>query len=53
MPCLRQEDEMEFLNVGGRSWEDLALSHELVHMGHNCNQLELEPEIHEAMINAI
>jgi aspartate/methionine/tyrosine aminotransferase len=44
---------MEFLNVGGRSWEELARSRELVHMGHNCNQLELDDAIHAAMIGAI
>ncbi len=44
---------MSFLNVGGESWEDLALDGGLVHMGHNCNHLELDPAIHEAMIRAI
>ncbi|MBH62123.1 MAG: hypothetical protein CL569_06675 [Alphaproteobacteria bacterium] len=44
---------MSFLNVGGESWEDLALDEGLVHMGHNCNHLELDPAIHEAMIQAI
>jgi len=44
---------MEFLNVGGKSWEELACSDHLVHMGHNCNQLELDPAIHAAMIGAI
>lgn len=44
---------MSFLNVGGESWEDLALDEGLVHMGHNCNHLELDPTIHEAMIRAI
>jgi len=44
---------MEFLNVGGRSWEELARSREVVHMGHNCNHLELHPAIHAAMIGAI
>jgi aspartate/methionine/tyrosine aminotransferase len=44
---------MEFLNVGGKSWEELACSDDLVHMGHNCNQLELDPAIHAAMIEAI
>lgn len=45
--------DLEFLNVGGKKWEDLALSRDVTHMGHNCNQLELAPEIHEAMIAAI
>ncbi len=45
--------ELEFLNVGGKKWEDLALSREVTHMGHNCNQLELAPEIHQAMVAAI
>jgi aspartate/methionine/tyrosine aminotransferase len=44
---------MEFLNVGGKSWEELACSSDLVHMGHNCNQLELDPAIHAAMVAAI
>ena len=44
---------MEFLNVGGRSWEDLALAKNLIHMGHNCNHLEIHEAIHEAMIKAI
>jgi len=44
---------MEFLNVGGKKWEDLALSDEVIHMGHNCNQLELDPTIHRAMVRAI
>lgn len=44
---------MEFLNVGGRSWEDLALSHDVLHMGHNCNHLEIDSAINEAMISAI
>ena len=44
---------MEFLNVGGKSWEELACSSDVVHLGHNCNQLELDPAIHGAMIAAI
>lgn len=44
---------MEFLNVGGKKWEDLALSNEVIHMGHNCNHLELDPAIHQAMVRAI
>lgn len=45
--------ELEFLNVGGKGWEELACSHDLIHMGHNCNQLDLDPAIHAAMIAAI
>src|SRR5215469_7368448 len=44
---------LEFLNVGGRSWEELALAKNLIHMGHNCNHLEIHPAIHRAMIKAI
>jgi aspartate aminotransferase len=44
---------LEFLNVGGRSWEELALAKNLIHMGHNCNHLEIHPAIHRAMIEAI
>lgn len=44
---------MGFLNVGGADWEHLATSRNRVHMGHNCNQLELDPSIHEAMIGAV
>jgi aspartate/methionine/tyrosine aminotransferase len=44
---------MDFLSVGGRSWEDLALSRDILHMGHNCNQLEIDPAINEAMISSI
>ena len=44
---------MSFLDVGGQKWEELAKSNEVVHMGHNCNHLELDPSIHEAMIAAI
>ena len=44
---------MEFLNVGGRSWEELALAKDLIHMGHNCNHLKIHDAIHEAMIKAI
>lgn len=44
---------MEFLNVGGRNWEELALAKDLVHMGHNCNQLDVHDSIHAAMIGAI
>jgi aspartate/methionine/tyrosine aminotransferase len=44
---------MGFLDVGRKKWEDLARDPNLIHMGHNCNQLELDPAIHEAMIRAI
>jgi aspartate/methionine/tyrosine aminotransferase len=44
---------LEFLNVGGRSWEELALAKDLIHMGHNCNHLKIHDAIHEAMIKAI
>ena len=44
---------MEFLNVGGKDWEELARSSEVVHLGHNCNQLELDPAIQGAKIAAI
>jgi aspartate/methionine/tyrosine aminotransferase len=44
---------MDFLNVGGRPWEELAVARDLVHMGHNCNHLEVDPAIKEAMIRAI
>src|SRR5690606_10386612 len=45
--------ELDYLNVGGQRWEDLAQSSAVVHMGHNCNQLELDPSIHAAMELAI
>ena len=44
---------MDFLDVGGRSWEELAQNRSVVHMGHNCNQLPLDPSIHAAMVAAI
>ena len=44
---------MEFLDVAGRTWEELALDGKLVHMGHNCNQLGIDPGIDEAMLEAI
>ena len=43
----------DYLNVGGRSWEELAQDSRVIHMGHNCNHLELDPSIHAAMISAI
>jgi aspartate/methionine/tyrosine aminotransferase len=43
----------DYLNVGGRSWEELAQDSHVIHMGHNCNHLELDPAIHTAMISAI
>ena len=42
-----------FLNVGGESWEDLALRDDVIHMGHNCNTLELHPAINAAMTEAV
>jgi len=45
--------DLDYLNVGGQRWEDLAQSASVVHMGHNCNQLELDPSIHAAMQAAI
>lgn len=44
---------MGFFDVAGTRWEDLAVDNRLIHMGHNCNQLEIHPAIHEAMIEAI
>lgn len=44
---------MEFLNVGGVEWEELALSQNVIHMGHNCNQLELDPSINEVMAETV
>jgi aspartate/methionine/tyrosine aminotransferase len=44
---------LEFLNVAGRGWEELALAKDLIHMGHNCNHLEIHPAIHSVMIQAI
>ena len=45
--------DLDYLNVGGQRWEDLAQSRSVIHMGHNCNQLELDPSIHGAMTAAI
>lgn len=45
--------DLDYLNVGGRRWEDLAQSTSVVHMGHNCNHLEIDPSIHAAMEVAI
>ncbi len=45
--------DLDYLNVGGQRWEDLAQSGSVIHMGHNCNQLELDPSIHQAMAAAI
>jgi aspartate aminotransferase len=45
--------ELDYLNVGGQRWEALAQSDSIIHMGHNCNQLELDPSIHLAMTSAI
>ena len=44
---------MSFLDVGGRSWETLAVDRKIVHMGHNCNQLPIHPSINDAMIDCI
>jgi aspartate/methionine/tyrosine aminotransferase len=44
---------MSFLDVGGRTWEDLANDAKVIHMGHNCNHLPVDPSINEAMIEAI
>ncbi|NIR30602.1 MAG: aspartate aminotransferase, partial [Gammaproteobacteria bacterium] len=37
----------------GTSYEDIATAHGLIHMGHNCNYLPLDPSIKEAMIRTI
>jgi len=44
---------MAFLDVAGRDYESLANDASLVQMGHNCNQLPLEPAIVETMIDAL
>lgn len=44
---------MAFLDVAGKTYQDLVSRHDLIQMGHNCNLLEIHPAIHEAMINAI
>lgn len=44
---------MAFLDVGGRSWEDLAADSAIVHMGHNCNHLPLDDSIPDAMIGIL
>ena len=44
---------MGFLDVGGKDWEVLAQDRELIHMGHNCNQLPLHPSITQAMIRTL
>ncbi|MGH7715285.1 MAG: pyridoxal phosphate-dependent aminotransferase [Vulcanimicrobiaceae bacterium] len=44
---------MAFLNVAGKSYEDLASRKDLMQMGHNCNLLPIHPSIHQAMISAI
>jgi aspartate aminotransferase len=48
-----KEIEMSFLDVGGRSWAELANDASVIHMGHNCNHLPIEPSINRAMIDAI
>ena len=42
-----------FLDVGGKDWEDLATDTSLLHMGHNCNHLPLDPRIKEALMAAM
>ena len=44
---------MTFLDVGGRSWEELSKDSSIVHMGHNCNHLPLDPSINEAMVAVV
>jgi aspartate/methionine/tyrosine aminotransferase len=44
---------MSFLDVGGRAWEELVEDPNLIHMGHNCNHLPVDPSINKAMIDAI
>jgi aspartate aminotransferase len=44
---------MGFLDVGGKDWEELAQNRNLVHMGHNCNQLPIHSSIRQVMISAI
>jgi aspartate/methionine/tyrosine aminotransferase len=44
---------MSFLDVGGRAWENLANDANLIHMGHNCNHLSVDPSINQVMIEAI
>jgi aspartate/methionine/tyrosine aminotransferase len=44
---------MSFLDVAGRAWEDLANDANVIHMGHNCNHLPVDPSINRAMIEAI
>jgi len=44
---------MAFFDVGGKDWEELALSQDLIHMGHNCNHLPIHPTIKQAMSKAI
>lgn len=44
---------MSFLDVGGRPWEELAADASVIHMGHNCNHLPLDPAINRAMIETI
>lgn len=44
---------MSFLDVGGRAWEELAKDANVIHMGHNCNHLPIDPSINRAMIEAL
>lgn len=45
--------DLDYLNVGGQEWEDLAQSDTVIHMGHNCNHLDLDDSIHAQMIEAL
>lgn len=44
---------MSILDVGGTGWDKLFANKELIHMGHNCNQLPIDPLINEVMIETI
>jgi aspartate/methionine/tyrosine aminotransferase len=44
---------MSYLDVGGRNWEELTNDPSVIHMGHNCNYLPVDPSINQAMIEAI
>src|SRR5579862_2835290 len=45
--------DIKFLDVGGRSWEELASDSSMMHMGHNCNHLPLTSAIAKAMKDAV
>jgi aspartate/methionine/tyrosine aminotransferase len=53
MRLTRKGIKVAFLDVGGRTWEELAKDSKIVHMGHNCNHLPLDPSINEAMIEVL